>query len=1146
MILKFPDLATLRLALTTGAVPPGLSQTPAVAGFDEQGQVWVESPGSLSRAHQNDLKHLGAVLCRTSGASLKTEVTCWPEMLPLEADRAPVERLEQMTVLFELPSGEALARLVLEVLRLGNDRQGFRWLEDARGSGRALLRVVGPPYYSLLRALDRQGREEAPVAYVERAPRIWVELGHNHPLADRLKVPAGKLLLLRPPRHWTLFGEAPYRDVFEVLEISLPDGPVGWKDGELQTQIEVTPRLKPGGSADGAELWVLRDDPVKELNRFVQNADDQMLHRLQFAVGERDGKKTVVLRVLQSKLQPPVLVLKAEAYKHYLKLANLFLPAGMRLHPPLRRDAVRKLLAEDAAVVTWLTPAGDGSFTPQTLPQDAFRPLTDWVDYVLDHDREALAAWVQASQFDFEPFVCDEDHANKPKKPPAGDRAKAPRGERGKREHQEDVASAVDFRTTEEKKPALEDFGKVAMADPSELQKQLRALEERFLGLEGGLDEPERLSLWPELARLNASLGSAEDAGICWMNALWEGAEAPPRLLWAWFCAEAAAVPARAEGRGGRGVRTWASRVTVAAERDRGLNADEVERVLALPDPPGTADVRALAAYLAWAARREPAPAALVERLAPLGRFLEKYERFLPVRAQWLAWLALAWLAGNDALALARARDRLLERLYQNGLRPEQDLPSFLRFAGQPTSQRFRAVRDWLSELGDLAQKWLQLQGPPLPSQSGHPQTLAYVDLIFAFGLARLGQAEAARERLELAKEALGTLDEAHKFLLTTFKYRIEQAREGKPHTGPLLPEHLEYLEGMERLQRYYVDRLRLHSRVLEPDQRIDPYRHWKGLIGELDKALAALTDVTDRGELERRVEKLLAEVPRGAKGDTPRAKVLRAGLEAAPRVGEEFGKRMLNLALPAYDALPPPNKDLEALTWQSEFLEKALFVAGHFGRADHVHALVARFQRLLQSQRGPQALPALEKLAGQCFRGLRKLGMRNEIDQLLGQMADLVLEGKAVEAMDFAKAENTAALRALLHVAAGWYYFGRDSHAEPILQAARGLLLQGTLEKGEQTKLAVSYAEAVGQAPVEVAQRRMEEIFREVKGVRDGYSTAGHYSRAQLDVVEAVVLAVVSDDFTLGSQARRWLDDDEFLVRRRLHRDLREMMEKQ
>jgi hypothetical protein len=88
-------------------------------------------------------------------------------------------------------------------------------------------------------------------------------------------------------------------------------------------------------------------------------------------------------------------------------------------------------------------------------------------------------------------------------------------------------------------------------------------------------------------------------------------------------------------------------------------------------------------------------------------------------------------------------------------------------------------------------------------------------------------------------------------------------------------------------------------------------------------------------------------------------------------------------------------------------------------------------------------------------------------------------------------------------------------------------------------------YASAVGQASVEVAQKRLEEVFKSLKGIKDPYTTSTHFSVSQLDVVEAVVLAVVSDDFTLGTQARRWLDDDEFLVRRRIHRDMRALMAK-
>jgi hypothetical protein len=42
------------------------------------------------------------------------------------------------------------------------------------------------------------------------------------------------------------------------------------------------------------------------------------------------------------------------------------------------------------------------------------------------------------------------------------------------------------------------------------------------------------------------------------------------------------------------------------------------------------------------------------------------------------------------------------------------------------------------------------------------------------------------------------------------------------------------------------------------------------------------------------------------------------------------------------------------------------------------------------------------------------------------------------------------------------------------------------------------------------------------------------------LDFIEAIVLTLVSDDFTLGESGRRWLEDDEYFVRRRIHRDVR------
>src|SRR5262249_2830437 len=202
-------------------------------------------------------------------------------------------------------------------LRLGNDRQGFRYLQDgADGDGRALLRIVGPPYYSLLRALDKHGGDKAPTAYIEAAPRLWVQFGHTHPLAANIKVPEGKLLLIQPPRQWSLLDDAPFRDVYEVLQFDLPTAKAAWKDVDLGKRIKVPMRLKHGGPSDAAEMWVVRDDPIKQLDELVSAADDDLLRQLSFAVAEKDGQKLIVLRVRPSKKGPPVLVLKAMGFTH--------------------------------------------------------------------------------------------------------------------------------------------------------------------------------------------------------------------------------------------------------------------------------------------------------------------------------------------------------------------------------------------------------------------------------------------------------------------------------------------------------------------------------------------------------------------------------------------------------------------------------------------------------------------------------------------------------------------------------------------------------------------------------------------------------------------------------------------------------------
>src|SRR5262249_25554727 len=143
----------------------------------------------------------------------------------------------------------------------------------------------------------------------------------------------------------------------------------------------------------------------------------------------------------------------------------------------------------------------------------------------------------------------------------------------------------------------------------------------------------------------------------------------------------------------------------------------------------------------------------------------------------------------RDALGLARVRDRLIERLVTEGYSAERDLPNFLRAAGHEDRERVQAIQAHADQLHKLSLAWCGESR----LREGRPETVLntsehYVHLLFAFGLARLGQPVRARELLKNAETAVAARKavrpgpneprtwEVHEFLLKAFRYRIEQA----------------------------------------------------------------------------------------------------------------------------------------------------------------------------------------------------------------------------------------------------------------------------------------------------------------------------------------------------------------------------------
>jgi hypothetical protein len=453
---------------------------------------------------------------------------------------------------------------------------------------------------------------------------------------------------------------------------------------------------------------------------------------------------------------------------------------------------------------------------------------------------------------------------------------------------------------------------------------------------------------------------------------------------------------------------------------------------------------------------------------------------------------------------------------------------------------------------------------------------------MFAFGFAKLGEATAAKELTTAARAALDDPRAADDrravagFLFKAFEYRIGQALAGKPLAGLFDAGLLADLAALAKkrddfdadkkksgsgnqtnpfgLAYYTIGRMREQSQILEPQEAQNPYAEQMKYGNEIQREAADLPKEMDPGRLAKRIRDLYRGTAQVKATAETRFQVLHAALPLAARVGEAFTGELLGLvpeAMKAYTgSTPPPPADLPKL--QGELFERALFLAAHFDRTELVKTLLDQLVGHIRAKPDEQRYELVNVVAGQCLRSLRKLGLRDEIDKLLGRLQDEVLRGKPLPQLrqQYAAKPDVWAdvLRTTLNLAAGWLTFGLVDQAAPVLEAARQEILSGASKVPvlKFTKLAETYVAALGQGPAEYGLQRIVELFEKLDPARvtNTFTTSQFYSRLHLNLVEEVVLAVVSDDFILGQAGRRWLDEDEYLVRRRIHADMRRHLE--
>lgn len=1127
--LKFTDLSALRAALEADIVPAEVQAAPAGFARFEDGALGFEPTVSLPRGSRKRMIDAGVQVSRKRlpGGRL---LGCWAEALPVLRGPEPVPPLGE--VLFLSEGDEGFLSLAGELLRLGSEDQRLAFFTDEDDRRRNLCRVGDPPYYAVLRALDP---DDPLRAFTPLRPggRVWIELGYHHPQARQLDCDPGTLLLLPAPSvhalaeggdAWLRVPDGPWLDLHAHADVHVPE-PSRWQACAPGRRLEVQLRLVRAPAGRAPTLWVIRERTLEQLERLVRTVPDSVVAQLRVATGTTpEGELQAVIRARRSAKNPPALDLEAEAFVPAPQIPDLFLPLGNAIDPPLRPSRVRELLLDGSDRVVWLAsdPATSETrrghaFRRESLDESAFCPLSEWVDYLVGSQAELLEPWVRSATFDLDAFVSigvEWAEGEGPKAKKGNDNKKRRQRRDGRQRQREEAVDTVevpDFAvdTPADTGPAAElpELAPVNLPR-SAIEERLSALEQEFCELDAPLDDPRRAPMWAELANLQASLHRPREAGLCWARAMWERPSNAPTLLARWVQSEAQML-------GYPDPRHILGLVdAVASDLDEQMIRGLAAMVLRELDGLARGTIEAGDSPLT------------PELLARLQTFFAGHGGRLDLRSLWLVRSALAAAAGDDRLALFQTRDFVMAAL-RDGTGLARNIPAFVRAHGSDGDA---------GELGLLADELLAVRDRYLTTkrnrsatEATHPEepTHAYVRCIFAWGLARLGRTQEAREERQAARGLLGAAiaesgapDPIHRAAFSAFDARITQALDGQPTGAPLPtavggPVHAR--EQLGGLDRYKYDRLVELSRILDPRHEVDAFDRWARRDEEPYAGLALLTDPP---ALTKLYDQTFAQLP--GLGSEARARALAPVLETLEALPEPLALPRLQLAIAAIAELA----ELD-LAQAPPLLRSALLLASYYDRSDLVEGVLALLER--HDEELATLLPSeYAELLARAAPTLRRAGFEARLAATLSRLAAQIGEG----------AELDSAV-ARLHVTSAYAALGETERVREAFARAHALLSELDPATTGYQVLLRELAIALSRSNASQAIAGARALLERLPETTDHASTNSHYCLAVVQLMEAVVLSLASEDLVLSEWARRWVEEDEHLLHRRIHRDL-------
>ena len=1153
MILRFKNVEAWRQAILGGMFSPEALGAPSVMwNYGATGKI-AEIEDSFFTLKPSEIQACGVSLLSNPPTSKAISLDgLWKLFGPIPAGTARFSIEKAYLIRF---SRQADAEPVcLELLRMG-DHGVLRHLSV---EGSYWMWASSLPHLTWLGLVDKSGVD----VFEETCPGLWIPVGTRHPLEGIIKNTFGLLQKSkckagesRQTGDWRIFFQSSTRDhtevilsaeqftpLFEDIDWRIPKAISHEPARDIWPLCHIPIGLRMDDSFAGTpDLWVVEPEKLDALREWLARATPDLRESFRYGVLVGDhGKPGFILLSRFRELSPsPAGEPPGFSLIHKRSNPGLYLPSRSRIYPDPGPEMTRKLLGLSPERMVWLLPDENKGFVPHFAARSVLGPLENLVRFLIDREAQALKSWASRIEFSWENMPLLEEapptdlslpavgadsaeQSVSTKSPPQVEPGKKGRPSKKQantastKSQKEAVSAETDPVVSSKISNPPVPTAKLPKAEPSE------GLVEAFEVSEGGWDSPTREAIWPKLALAWNTEGKTEWSALAFIHDYWKD-----EGDWANGLPISFGVNGQDDRDGGSGyLKLWHEALARQIGKSPYPPLGELSRDW-LGEKAGPEQKNWFLTGLAMARNPENENNLGLSTFQAIHDILLRDCTDASVRLQWFAWLSLARIFGNPTAALGGG-ERLLVRVLEEGIRPVTEWPSpLVAKSKQDSSGRGKGAGLHLAYKGVM--DWFASQGITTDTC----QTLSIAQWTFAYGFARMGEGEKARELGEsaqknLAREPLGSL------LSRAYAHRVSQAIMGTQASGPLESPWLREAASLGKWTTFALDYIRETSRILEPHQAVrafpagdplsrvlDPLGH-PGALGRLcrESAPANPAQADAQSRWTAILDRILILPAADAEPLLEGAQEYLLAVAKPGAISMRMGARILAGGV-FYQKSNPA-----ILEWMTRWLGSPPVIGNWLG---------------LKS-------PGMDKGFFQFITRqtplLFQLGERGMVEAILGAL------NQGVSGLESSETKNHA--RFLLDCAENCLMGGSGQNLESletrILDEVQGLQHFNQQRNEPWQALChkvVAYIQALASAEGEVHREKLVSIPRWIQPIRDHFATAPKprettqrlcYQRHQVEWIEALVLAISE-----ASPVRvpEWVIADEKLVRVRIRKDL-------